>query len=207
MTLRAQPLVNPLRYEPGGDKYIADAAYTCDGCNRMSVVTWMTSYDPNDTRWQNYGRDGGPEEYESALWNPVPGHQQSFEDVPEDIALAASEAWQCQVAGASRGAVMLARAVVESTAKAKGIETGSLYAKIEDMANRGLIRSAVREQAHEIRHFGNSSAHGDLGDAVSAEDCKEVLNLMGEVLNEVWQSPARASRLAGARRARKASNP
>ena len=102
---------------------------------------------------------------------------------------------------------MLARAVVESTAKGKAIETGSLFQKIEEMAKQGLIRAAVKEQAHEVRHFGNGSAHGDLGDPVSAEDCNEVLNLMGEVLNEVWQSPARTARLAAARQARKVSNP
>lgn len=184
------------------DRYIADAAYVCDGCDRMSVVTWTTTYDPNDSRWRDYGRDGGPEDYEDARWSPLPGHQMDFPDVPAVIAAAAREAWTCRVAGANRGAVMLARSVVESTAKAKGITTGQLYEKIEEMARQSHIRSAVAEQAHEIRLLGNSTAHGDLGEPVEAEDAEEVLTLMGEVLNEVWQAPARAQRLRERRKAR-----
>jgi len=71
------------------------------------------------------------------------------------------------------------------------------------MAKQGLIRKVVAEQAHEIRHLGNSTAHGDLGDSVTSEDAEEVLNLMAEVLNEVWQAPARSARLAAARAAKK----
>ena len=44
---------------------------------------------------------------------------------------------------------------------------------------------------------------GDLDDAVSGEDAEEILNLMAEVLNEVWQAPARARKLAESREAKK----
>ena len=52
--------------------------------------------------------------------------------------------------------------------------------------------------------MGNSTAHGDLDDVVTSEDSEEVLNLMAEVLNEVWQTPARSRRLAEAHEAKKA---
>lgn len=204
MTLFGEVKVANLPHWSGDDKYVADAAFACDGCGRMSVATWYTSYHPNDSRWRQFGRDGGPEDYERVQWSPPVGHQMSFTDVPDEIAEAASEAWTCHVAGAHRGAVMLARAVVESTAKAKGIVKGTLDAKIDEMAGQGLIRKAVAEQAHEIRHMGNSTAHGDLGDPVTPDDAEEVLNLMAEVLNEVWQAPARSSRLAKARAAKTA---
>lgn len=187
----------------GEDRYVADASYKCDGCGRLSVVSWETSFDPHDTRWQSYGRSGEPEDYDRAAWHPVPGTQMRFPDVPEEIASAAAEAWTCHAACADRGAVALARAVVESTAKAKGITVSGIASKIDEMAEQGLIRPAVADQAHEIRHMGNGAAHGDLGDPVTAEDAEEVLHLMGEVLNEVWQSPAKAARLASARRAKK----
>lgn len=203
MTLAGPVKVSRLSHPFGDDKYVADAPYSCDGCDRLSVVTWRTSYDPSDPTWRQYGRDGGPEYYEDARWSPPVGHQVSFADVPDAIAKAATEAWTCHVAGSSRGAVLLARAVVESTAKAKGITTGTLAAKIDEMAGRDLIRTAVALQAHEIRHLGNGTAHGDLDDAVSGEDAEEILNLMAEVLNEVWQAPARARKLAESREAKK----
>ncbi len=93
MTLSGQIRVSRLPYRDlGGERYVADAAFLCDGCDRMSVATWITSYDPRDSRWESYGRDGTPEEHEEARWSPPAGHQVSFPDVPDGIAEAASEA-------------------------------------------------------------------------------------------------------------------
>lgn len=169
----------------------------------MSVATWEATHDPNDDRYWESNGDGSPGEYNNPVWSPHVGHQKSFPDVPEPIADTATEAWTCRVTGAHRGAVMLARAAVESTAKAKGVTGGNLQNKIEEMATKGLIRSAVAEQGHEIRHVGNSSAHGDLEESVDPEEADEVLHLMEEVLNEVFQSPAKSERLAARREERK----
>lgn len=186
--------------------YIVDAAFLCDGCGRMSVATWQTNDDPSIQRTAGHG-DGSPEDHHKARWSPSVGHQKTFPEVPDVIADAATEAWTCHVAGAYRGATMLARAVVESAAKANGIERGTLQAKINTMAEKGLIRAAVAEQAHEIRHLGNSSAHGDLDDEVTVEDSDEVLYFMEQVLNEVFQAPARTRRFADRRRARRQEKP
>lgn len=187
--------------------YLAEAMFICDGCGRSSLATWTLPHDQfND--WNpitNGSYDGDPDDnLWTVSWYPTRGHQMTFPDVPGKIAETAREAWTCHAAGAHRGAVMLARAVVESTVKAKGITNGALNAKINELADQGLIRKAVAEQAHEIRHTGNSTAHGDLDDTVTPEDSEEVLNLMAEVLNEVWQAPARSRRLAEAREAKKA---
>lgn len=196
----------PLRtyHHDDNEKYVVDAAYTCDSCHRLSVVSWVTGTHPDVRRME--GHDDGPGSFDSARWSPTPGHQKEFPDVPDQIAQAAQEAWLCHVAGAHRGAVAVARAVVEATAKAKGHVKGQVVDKIEALANAGEIRPAVKDQAHEIRHLGNSVAHGDLGDPVTAEDAAEILELMGEVLNEVFQSPARGARLKAAREARRAGS-
>lgn len=202
MTPVGKPITKRLNTFGGGDRWIADAAYTCDGCGRMSVVTWTTTHDLSDRWLEDYGHDGGPQDYEEAIWSPAPGHGKGFPDVPEPIAKAATEAWLCRAAGAPRGACALARAIVEATAKDKGFTSGTLMAKINDLSNTGLIRAAVRDQAHSIRIVGNDAAHGDLDVEVTADDAAEVLELMGEVLNEVFQAPARSARLRAAREAR-----
>lgn len=207
MTAVGEPVVRRL-VGPRADHeeaWVADAAYVCDGCHHLSVVTWMTSHDLTNTWLADYGHDGGPQPYEHATWFPIPGHNKEFPDVPEHIAVAATEAWTCHTAGATRGACALARAVVEATAKAKGVTAGRLVEKIDKLATSGLIRPAVQEQAHEIRHIGNDVAHGDLDDKITVEDSAEVLELMGELLNEVFQAPARKDRLKAAREARRAT--
>jgi hypothetical protein len=53
-----------------------------------------------------------------------------FPDVPEAIAVAASEAHQALGALAPRASVAMARSVIEATAKDKGITQGNVQAKI-----------------------------------------------------------------------------
>ena len=98
-------------------------------------------------------------------------------------------------------AILMARTVVEATAKAKGITRGMLVAKIDDLAAQGFIRTDTKEAAHEIRHFGNDMAHGDIEDVPEVDDVRDVLVLMDEILSEVFQGPARTARLRNRRAA------
>lgn len=135
-------------------------------------------------------------------WYPKTGQSKGFPDVPEAIAAAAREAHSASSINAPMAAILMARTVVEATAKDKGIKTGNLVAKIDAMATEGLIRPSTKDAAHEIRHFGNDMAHGDIEDVPTVEDADEVLTLMDEVLNEVFQGPAKTARI----KARRTSN-
>lgn len=86
---------------------------------------------------------------------------------------------------------MLARAVIEATAKDKDITTGNLKDKIDALAAAQLIRPHITEIAHGVRLFGNDMAHGDFVEPVSTQESDLVIELMGEILNEVYQSPAK----------------
>ena len=97
----------------------------------------------------------------------------------------------------------MARSVIEATAKNKGIATGRLVDKIEELEKRSLIRPHIKDAAHEVRHLGNDMAHGDFIDPVTEEETAETLELMSEILNEVYQSPAKIGRRAAARAAKK----
>ena len=60
---------------------------------------------------------------------PTSSLGKTFPDVPTHIASAADEAHRCASIGAFRGAIALARAVVEATAKDKGVKSGNLMPK------------------------------------------------------------------------------
>jgi len=100
---------------------------------------------------------------------------------------------------AYRGAVLLARSVIEATAKDKGMTTGTLVTKIDEMYEKRLIREDIRDGAHEVRYLANDAAHGDFADPVPQTDAELILTLMDEVLEEVYQSPARVARRRAAR--------
>jgi Domain of unknown function (DUF4145) len=141
--------------------------------------------------------------YDGAVYWPVAAPGKDFPDVPEQIAAAAGEAHRCLSFNASRAAIAMGRAVIEATAKDKGITDGKLQTKIDSLYKRGHIREHIKEAAHELRHFGNEVAHGDLAaEPISDEDAAEMIGLMDEVLVEVYQSPARVRRLRESREAR-----
>ncbi len=126
-----------------------------------------------------------------------------FPDVPEHIAATANEAHMCQSIGAHRGAIALARAVVEATAKGHGVTSGDLYKKIDALAKNGVISESMREAAHEIRFAGNEVAHGDLSEQpFTAEDASEILALMDAILLRVYQEPAQVAGVRSRRQER-----
>ena len=126
-------------------------------------------------------------------WRPSATESHGYPDVPPHISEAATEAFECQSSEHYRGAILLARAVIEATAKDVGITSGKLTSKIEAMAAAGLIRNIIKDAAHRIRQLGNDMAHGDFVDPVSAEESRLVIRLMGDILNDVYQTPAAIS--------------
>jgi hypothetical protein len=137
-------------------------------------------------------------------WWPKQIGGKEFPDVPRHIAEAADEAYRCYSIVAYRAAALLARSVIEASAKDKGITRGQLVTKIDAMHKAELIRKVVKEGAHEVRLFGNNMAHGDFVEPVEPEEAEEVLDLMAEVLHDVYQQDARVNRRRAAREARNA---
>ena len=165
------------------DEFSRYATFRCAGCGALSVGFFEPDH-------EGFGQT-------VTRWVPLPGTQQreSFADVPPSVADAAAEVVLCMQAGALRGAIMLARAVIEVTAKDKGVTDGSLSQKIDQLHERGYIRTYLRDGAHEVRYTGNDMAHGDFPATISGKDAEVLLQLMREVLMEVYQDPARRERL------------
>lgn len=162
----------------------------------MSVVRW---------RQPLGGRDGIDVDTGTDIERYPQGVEgRDYPDAPAQIAATATEAWNCFSINAYRGALALARAVVESTAKDQGHDKGNLKDKIDKMADAGLIRAGVKDAAHEIRFSGNDVAHGDLARVIDAEEAEELLGIMDDVLEEVYVAPARAQKRRAARQARQA---
>ena len=100
----------------------------------------------------------------------------------------------------------MARAVLEATAKDQGVVKGNLMEKIDALAEAGKISEHMRDAAHEIRFAGNEVAHGDLAEEpITADDAKDVLDLMDAILLRVYQEPAQVEQVRERRRARSGS--
>jgi hypothetical protein len=168
---------------------LVQAPFRCDNCGRMSIA----SAPMPSSAASNY--DQGWWSWQKPKWTPESVGGREFPDVPAHIASAADEAFQCRSISALRAAITMARSVIEATCKHHGIERGSLAAKIDTMTDRGLIRAFTKDAAHELRYLGNDMAHGDFVDDVDADDAEAVLEVMAEILSEVFQGPARVGRM------------
>ncbi|MFJ6452657.1 DUF4145 domain-containing protein [Streptomyces hydrogenans] len=176
------------------------AAFRCpnEECRQLSIGEGTQ---PSDATSFSASRD--------LIWTPVEVDRPPFPDVPEQIAAVATEAHACLSFQAHRAAVALARAVVEATAKTKGVTSGTLMQKIDELHKKGHIRDFTKAAAHAVREGGNEIAHGDLiADEMPPEDAKSIVNLMDGILREVFQDPAQMQALAKSSEGRRRrSNP
>lgn len=167
------------------------AAYRCGVCNAISVGVAKAPGHLTGRSLGNWVDSDGSLSDAEFIWRPSASNTQAYPDVPSHIADAATEAFECHSYGHYRAAILLARSVIEATAKEKGITSGNLQSKIQEMERQHLIRPNIEAMAHGIRGYGNEMAHGDFVAPVSAEESALVIQLMGEILDEVYQSPAR----------------
>lgn len=186
------------------EPFTITAAFTCDECDRMLSATSVT------TAPAAHNRDSHetlisllravPER--SLEWQPRTVLGKDFPDIPDHIAAPASEAFECFSIGAHRAAVLLARAVIEASAKDKGVTTGNLNTKIDKLAEQGAIRSLLAEAAHEVRLAGNDMAHGDFATSeITKDDADELLGFMEDFLREMFEIPTRIDRRKAKRNA------
>jgi hypothetical protein len=183
-------------------RYIIENPFRCDNCHGLNIGG-VEAYELP----LNHQHEGQMAQFwhsqEAGYWHPKFVEGQDFPDVPEHVERPASEAHMCMSVSAHMSAILMARSVIEAVAKDNGIDSGSLFKKIDAMHGKGLITEFAKKTAHAIRTFGNDMAHGDFTVEVDAADAKGVITFMDYILREVYQAPAELQRLQDAADARK----
>jgi len=72
------------------------------------------------------------------------------------------------------------------------------------MAEKKLIWGDLIESAHVVREFGNDAAHGDILASVPESEARDALDIMDDVLHQLFTTKARSARLRESRADRKA---
>jgi hypothetical protein len=200
-------LSKPLRLERNLGKHtdwMWTAAFRCDNCQELNIASIPQSDVPSVSNHDQAQALMNREEVDLD-WEPIRLGSKQYDHTPPHIADAASEAYRCHSVTADRGASILARAVIEATAKDKGITSGGIKAKIEALEKQGYIRAFTSRQAQAVREFANEMAHGDYVTHISHAEAAYVLALMDEVLNEVYEAPGRLDAFEQARNAAQAA--
>lgn len=179
--------IDPARF---GSYVYAEAAFSCDHCGEMSIGARGFSHIEAGSNSFEMSKKFWDRE-DAHIWYPKYVGGQSYPDVPAHIGKHASEAHMTFSIGAVSSAVLMARAVIEATAKDKGIDGKDLATKIKALRGQDLIGPQTEQLAHNIRGFGNDMAHGDFTEPLDADDAETVLEFMDIIIDEVFQRPTK----------------
>lgn len=179
------------------EPFTVTAAFSCDACRHLVSATAETRtpeysdyFDKPERLWTRLSA-----ELPNADWEPKRVVGKMILDIPPHIASPADEAYKCHSIGADRAAILLARSVIEASAKESGVTKGSLAAKIDKLAEEGHVRKLIASAAHEIRHVGNEMAHGDFATAdITSIDAQDTLDFMEDFLRELFEIPTRVAK-------------
>ncbi|WP_314618150.1 DUF4145 domain-containing protein [Streptomyces stackebrandtii] len=184
------------------------AVFQCAGCRGVSLAQGFYPLPDGYGALPGGGSRLSTSTFMASGWYPTEPLLKTYPDsVPKQIADTAAEAYGCLSVGHYRSAVLMARTVIEGSAKSVGVTVGGIQAKVKELFARGLIYRFVMEAAEEIREAGNEVAHADLIDVPADKaETEALLNLMDRVLDGLFIAPAEPAAQRARREARQESN-
>ncbi|MGW6927514.1 DUF4145 domain-containing protein [Streptomyces sp. NPDC054950] len=209
MTLRDRRQVHP---SPSNSLVIKTAEpvvyedlWSCDLCGRGTVE--LVGFEGVNLMTVPVEHAQAQESWRRQVW-PEPVPRELSTDVPEMVRTLYAEASRAENAHGFRLAGVGYRAVVEEICKDQGATANTLYAKITELAGRGLPQDVV-DSMHEARVVGNDSVHQNV--EYAADEIEDLAELIAEAVEILYVQPAKRKRMAAARAARstaaKASQP
>jgi hypothetical protein len=127
------------------------------------------------------------------IFNSYPCAKKAADDIPDRARSFLQQA--IDSLHAPDGAVMLAASSVDSMLKDKGYKTGSLFGRIKEAHEQGLLTAQMRDWAHEIRLSANEPRHADDDfDGATNADAKQVIEFAEALGEYLYVLPARVKK-------------
>lgn len=129
-------------------------------------------------------------------WTPVYpiAHKLIAKDIPDPIKGDFEEANLCFAVNAYRACVIMCQVSLEALWREQNV---SNFAELQ---SAGIISSKLRQRADEIRLWNNIVKHDSTVDAVSKDECEELIEYMSAILETVYVEPKRFERLQAKRK-------
>jgi hypothetical protein len=179
---------------PGAGQLVTEqvVVMTCMGCQEGTTVV-------------EEREDGGT--YRGVHWWPPPGAFSLDPAVPKTIRSAYDGGMHCLGAHCPRAAAVMFRRVLEAMVNDKGSAAAQTAADknlaqgLKVMADEHVLQPALAEWATEIRVVGNVGAHLDPIKDVALDEARELARLTRQLLEYLYELPARVARNRQARQA------
>jgi len=168
---------------PHGTHYIGmHTSYLCprSQCSRPSLAFFRLTVPSSGGIYIS----DGPQFIPRGMPEPMP-------DLPSDLQDDRREAWSCYYGGDYRAAVIMGRAAVQRAVRMLNAQGAGLKAEINDLEQKHVITSSLKDFAHETRIAGDDAAHPTTLGKVDRDEAKESLDFMDEFLEHTVALPAR----------------
>ena len=120
---------------------------------------------------------------------PIP-HKPVAEEIPEPIKSEFEEAYLCFAIGAHMGCLLVCRTALIAMQREQGVSS------LKELKENGAISNVLYGQADQVRLWGNMIGHEDVPEAITKEDCEQLLTYLGALLDAVYIQPIRLATLA-----------
>jgi len=122
-----------------------------------------------------------------------PDAKTAHEDIPEPARTSLQEAYE--TLHAPDAAAVMAGSAVDAMLKARGLETGNLYTRIDEALASNLLTKGMADWAHEVRLGSNRPRHADQERPhVSPEEAKQSVEFADALGNFLFVLTARVNR-------------
>jgi hypothetical protein len=170
--------------KPNSGKKLNFDLYQCTNCMSFVHVLWSAQEFPSSMQ--------GLYAYHVLPW-PI-GKAIPSENWPSAVQRYWTQAHESLRVGNWDAAVVMARSALQFTMRDKGATKGTLYAEIEDLANKGTLHPLMKEWSHEVRELGNDSAHPDpQAPPTDPENARDIVQFLDLLLGYLYDLPKHIS--------------
>lgn len=139
--------------------------FQCSACFKLSTLVFGSRTNGRSTNFESKWQASNLKLLDRRgfeLMSQLPKLDLEIPDgLPEKVDLAYERAEKSYKGGNWDGATIQFRRSIELACKSLGYTSGNLKKKIDDAHNSGKIAESLKDWAHEIRGFGNETAHDD----------------------------------------------
>lgn len=121
-----------------------------------------------------------------------PSVEKIGEGVPPPIDEAYRQARVCLATGCPDASIAMCRASLDRMTKNKKAEGSTLKARLDDLVEKGVLKSSIITEAVNVREFGNTALHDLLAEEINSADAEIICEFTKGILYDIYVTPALA---------------
>ncbi|MBA7700856.1 hypothetical protein ES703_109581 [subsurface metagenome] len=95
----------------------------------------------------------------------------------------------CLAIGCPDASIAMCRASLDRMTKDKKAEGNTLKARLDDLVEKGVLKSSIITEAVNVREFGNTALHDLLAEEINSADAEIICEFTKGILYDIYVTP------------------